>query len=144
VFPDFKKRQDKFRNQKKVAARDEAEKKLTEALANAPEIVGVKPRITPKRKVEPQRRPRTPTPPKPVAPAAPPRSTAHQSVVVIEEGEAVIAQESFTRFAKNFGQAQKDRLLRVSAVLAAYGVWSRLSPEEAEELLGALAAAVEQ
>lgn len=139
VFPDFKKRQDQFRADKKEAERDALEKKLSEALAKAPEIVGVRPRTTPKKKPTPALREPT-APPK----TSPQRSTKHQSIVLVEDGEAVIDQDAFARFSRAFGGAQKDRLLRVCAVLAAYGVWSRLSPEEAEELLGALAVAVEQ
>jgi hypothetical protein len=144
VFPDFKTRQDKYRNQKKKEAKGELEEKLTKALSKAPETVGVRPRPKQRPREEkpkvPATRPASPksdAPPKPEA-----RKTArHQSIVLVEDGEAAVDQEVLARVAR--AGAQRDRLLRVCAVLAAYGIWDVLSPDEAEEVLSALAVAVE-
>ncbi len=140
VFPDFKSRQDRYRLGRKAEEKTEIEERLSGVLSNAPELVGVKPRTKPKEKEERKLKPAT----KAAAQKAGARKSArHQGVVVVEDGEAVVDQEAFTRVAKKFGGAQRERLLRVCAVLAAYGVWDQLGTDEAEELLTALAIAVE-
>jgi len=140
VFPDFKARQDTFRHQRKVEEKDQLDRRLSEALLNAPEGVGVRPKAKDKRSSKSKDRDRPGRDLEKPSTRVGPR---HQGLVIVEDGEAIVDQESFSRATKGLGAVQKDRLLRICAVLAAYGLWDRLGAGEAEDLFNALAIAVE-
>lgn len=141
VFPDFKSRQARHLKEKRATAQTEQEKRLAAALAEAPEVVGVKPRV--------QERPQSSAPP--TRPARGSKGIllsktvgARQSIVSIVEGEAVVSKSAFAQVVAQYGlpDVAQSRLLRVCAALAGFGVWEDLNDNDAQKLLNALAVAV--
>lgn len=138
VFPDFKSRQAKHLREKRATEKTEQELKLAEALAEAPEVVGVKPRVQDKTSAAP------PVVRKTGKTVIAKQVGARQSIVLIENGEAVVNRNAFTQVVAQHGLADisQSRLLRVCASLAGFGIWENLSESEAHNLLNALAVAV--
>jgi hypothetical protein len=136
VFPEFKSRQKTFSAKRTEEKGKQQSGRLREALVEAPEPIGTQPQV--KEREEPAV-PRTGGKKKPST------EGSFQQVLRVVDGEAIFEKSVFDRFVKELSlkQPAKERLKRVGVVLAAYGMWDRLKPDEAEALLRALAIAVE-
>jgi hypothetical protein len=141
VFPEFKSRQEVYRRLRSSNLRATQKRRLEEALSDAPEPVGVSTRLEPKASASKIKR-RAGWTSKVALNEEPDFTNDRQSLVRVEEGEAVIDALIFKEAAGQMREQQKQILLDVCTVLAAYGLWDTFDQQQALGLFKALAAAV--
>lgn len=119
------------------------QKRLAEALVNAPALVGTSPRMATRGPEQVARRINWRGPIKTQGWAGASVGD-RQEVVQVVAGEATVDELLFREISGELKAPARQTLLNVCAVLAAFGLWDNLDHAQAEELLKALAVAVSQ
>lgn len=142
VFPEFKSRQANYRKGRQKRRLEAKQQRLANALESAPESVGVSPSIAVKSqagnaslKVGVRDGGNSPARQMP---------SDRQSIVEVVEGEVAISDVVFRKVARQLKGPERDILMNICTVLAAFGIWDELSQQQAEDLINALAVAVSQ